>query len=86
MSTSVPVTGWPAALNACIVRMSPTTILSKFGAIVIAVPPDPNTVNAIALLQMPFCCTRAIPLTAPAATFADDLRVAPGEHLTSSAA
>ena len=27
-------TGWLAALNACIMRVSPTTILSTFGAIV----------------------------------------------------
>src|SRR5271157_6405766 len=48
-----PVTGCPAALNAWIVWVSPTTRLSTLGASVIPLlPPIASTVKATALLQI----------------------------------
>src|SRR5215471_9307409 len=62
-----PVIGCPDAFTACIVWVSPTTIVSTFGT---SVPFPPGTVNVTALLHAPFCCTRATPLSDPGATVA----------------
>ena len=48
--------------------MSPTIIVNRLGASVF--PPATVTTNPLALLAIPFTCTCAIPLNAPAATTA----------------
>lgn len=63
-----PVTGWLDAFNAWSVRVSPTSMLSRFGASVNVLPPV--TLNVIELLHTPFCWIRAGPVAAPAATVA----------------
>src|SRR5580658_2210351 len=70
-----PVTDWPLELSASIGCVPPTSMLITLGTRVTEVPPPPpppprlvGTVNVTALLQVPFCCTLTIPLTAFEAT------------------
>ncbi len=65
-----PETTSPFESRACRDRESPTTMLITFGTRVTAVSPLRlgGTAKASALLQIPFCWTFTIPVTALAAT------------------